>query len=97
METTTYVDFDRIRKHGGYVYFWRLLDRLTPNDKGTLSSKSYYQGDCKLFRFKYLSISIYKEPMGKGTSENFTYNDEDWKYPIPDSIIEIILNAVCNH
>jgi len=27
---TTYVDFERIRKHGGYVYWWDLLDRLKP-------------------------------------------------------------------
>jgi len=23
---TYYVDFERIRKHGGYVYFWYLID-----------------------------------------------------------------------
>ena len=47
---TFYVDFDSIRKHGGYVYFWRLSDFLKPNKYGTLSDKSYNQGDCKLFR-----------------------------------------------
>ena len=24
---TYYVDFERIRKHGGYVYFWDLQDK----------------------------------------------------------------------
>jgi hypothetical protein len=24
---THYVDFERIRKHGGYVYFWDLQDK----------------------------------------------------------------------
>ena len=30
---TFYVDFERIRKHGGYVYYWRLSDLLKPNKK----------------------------------------------------------------
>jgi len=36
---TFYVDFDRIRKHGGYVYFWSLGDLLKPFESGTLSVK----------------------------------------------------------
>ncbi|MDP7557459.1 MAG: hypothetical protein QF687_06205, partial [Nitrospinaceae bacterium] len=27
---TYYVDFERIRKHGGYVYYWSLGDYLKP-------------------------------------------------------------------
>jgi len=64
---TFYVDFERIRKHGGYVYWWQLDDYLKPTETRDLSAKTYKQGDCKLFRFKYLSDSYYKEPMGGGT------------------------------
>ena len=28
--TIYYVDFDRIRTNGGYVYFWQLVDFLKP-------------------------------------------------------------------
>jgi hypothetical protein len=31
---TFYVDFERIRKHGGYVYFWRLHDYIEPDQWG---------------------------------------------------------------
>ena len=34
-----YVDFERIRKHGGYVYFWILTDFLKPKYE-SLSNKS---------------------------------------------------------
>ena len=61
---TYYVDFERIRKHGGFVYFWRLSDYLKPTEPGSLSAKVYIQGDCKLFRLKSLSYSFHKEPMG---------------------------------
>jgi hypothetical protein len=36
---TFYVDFDRMRKHGGFVYFWYLTDYLEPTKYGNLSSK----------------------------------------------------------
>ena len=55
---TFYVDFERIRKHGGYVYWWYLTDYLKPTQPGHLSSKVYNQGDCKSFRRKGLSYSF---------------------------------------
>ena len=95
---TFYVDFDRIRKHGGYVYFWRLTDLLKPDKEGGLSYKTYQQGDCKLFRFKYLSFSSHKEPMGRGTpSASSNTPDKDWTYPSPNSSIENILKSVCKY
>ena len=94
--TTFYVDFERIRKHDGYVYFWQLGDWLKPNEDGDLSTKIYIQGDCKKFRYKYLSGSSHKEPMGGGEIR-LTSNtpDKNWRYPPPDSVAETILKSVC--
>ena len=41
---TIYVDFERIRKHGGYVYWWNLSDFPKPDKEGNLSYKTYKQG-----------------------------------------------------
>jgi hypothetical protein len=92
-----YVDFERIRKVDGYVYFWQLADYAEPDSTGVLSVKIYKQGDCKLFRFKVLSWAFYKTSMGEGAPDS-TVNDADteWTYPLPDSITEWILKAVCN-
>ncbi len=92
---TFYVDFTRIKKVEGYVYFWSLFDNLRPAESGSLSSKSYYQGDCKLFRFKVLSFFYYKESMGRGTRGSFAPPD-NWHYPSPNSSGEIILKSVCS-
>ena len=92
---TYYVDFERIRKHGGYVYFWQLTDYLKPTIYGILSDKFYQQGDCKLFRFKYLSYSFHKEPMGGGTGDSISPKNPEWKYPSPNSSIETVLKSVC--
>jgi len=95
---TFYVDFDRIRKHDGYVYYWRLGDYLKPIMGKYLSDKRYIQGDCKLFREKRLSLSVYTEPMGKGTH---SYSDntlsEKWDYPTPNTILGTTLKSVCSH
>ena len=99
-ESTTgneyYVDFERIRKVDGYVYWWELVDLLKPDNDGKLSAKLYNQGDCKLFRFKYLSVSFHKEPMGGGTGEVDNNPDKEWKYPPPNSMSEDILKEVCS-
>ena len=90
-----YVDFERIRKHGGYVYWWELGDYLRPTPEGILSGKIYKQGDCKLFRLKRLSGSFHKEPMGGGTGETYTPKNPEWRYPPPNSSTEFVLKKVC--
>jgi hypothetical protein len=95
--TTYYVDFDRIRKHDGYVYYWELSDYLKPSKSGVLSAKLYTQGDCKLFRYKYLSMSFYTEPMGNGTPSSTFEPPEKWRYPPPSSVSETVLKSVCSH
>ena len=92
-----YVDFERIRKHDGYVYWWDLTDFLKPTSQGHLSAKTYSQGDCKLFRIKRLSSSYHTQLGGDGTSD-ITHNvpDKEWTYPSPNSADEVILKEVCN-
>ena len=94
--TTIYVDFERIRKQGGYVYWWDLTDLAKPTKYRDLSWKVYNQGDCQMFRFKYLSDSYYKEPMGGGTpSISSNTPDKEWNYPSPNSVDETLLKSVC--
>ena len=93
---TYYVDFDTIKKHDGYVYYWELGDYFKPDQFGDLSAKRYRQVDCKLFRHKVLSDSYYTEPMGRGTpSLSSNTPDKEWRYPPPTSSGERILKSVC--
>ena len=93
---TIYVDFERIRKHDGYVYFWQLIDYLKPNEFGKLSGKLYKQGDCNLFRFKGLSFVFHKQPKGRDTGDTYNPKTQEWIYPSPDSMNEHILKIVCS-
>ena len=96
-EMTFYVDFDRIRKHDGYVYYWGLSNYMKLSPQGFLSAKTYYQGDCKLFREKHLNSSYYTEPMGRGTpSVSSNTSDEEWSDVTPNSAAYSVLKKVCS-
>ena len=88
--------FWEYEKKGGYVTYWVLRNYLKPDKFGMLSGKTYYQGDCKLFRYKSLSGSFHKEPMGGGSSINYSPKNPDWKYPPSNSVIEEILKSYCS-
>ena len=87
---------DLIKKHGGYVYFWEMTDYLKPSDNGTLSGKMYKQGDCGMVRFKDLSFSYYKQPMGRGSGRTLTPPDT-WDYPSPGTVSIFILDYACDY
>ena len=93
---THYVDFERIRKHKGFVYWWDMIDQPKPDERGILSTKAYREGDWKLFRYRYLSISHHKKPMAGGTGDTSTYQDLPWEYPSPDSAGESKFKLVCS-
>ena len=94
---TFYVDFEGMRKHDGYHFFWRITDYLKPDQWGDLSSKVYYQAECKSFRMRRLSSSYHTQPMGKGTPSDVNNTPkQEWVYPSPDSVAEFTLEQVCN-
>ena len=91
-----YVDFGEIRKQGGYVYYWTLLDYFQPTEFGDLSGKIYAQGDCDKFQALILSDSFHQEPMGKGRGVVNNETHKEWTYPAPNSAFADILETVCN-
>ena len=90
-----YVDFDRIRKHDGFVYYWRVADFLKPDKDGDLSEINFVQVDCKLFRYKILSGSFHKEPMGRGNPQTITPKNPQWEFATPNSVNESLQESVC--
>lgn len=89
-----YVDFDRINRIDGYVYWWELID-LFEEEYGYVSVIRKKQGDCKLYQHKILSIYIYKLPMGDGKIKVLTPKGT-WVFPPPETSDEIILKSICD-
>ena len=92
-----YVNFETIRKHGEYVYYWDFMNYEKPSPSGSFSSKSYHQVDCNLLRYKMLTNIMYKQRMGQGNGESYSPKNPEWNYSPPNSLIESILKAVCKH
>ncbi len=94
-----YIDFEELKKADGYIYWWLLIDYRKPTPvHGDLSTKTYNQGDCKLFRLKRLRYSFHKEPMGRGNSDLQESEGENrkWKYPSPKTVDGIVLKKACD-
>ena len=93
---TFYVDYERIRKQGGYRYFWQLQDYLKPTKYGILSRKTYNQVDCKLFRYRKLNSVLHKQPMGLGWWRTSPKKELKWQYSSPKTMYDIVLMKVCS-
>jgi len=96
---THYVDFERVRKNDGYVYYWSLYNYSRPAVNGDRSVKLYAQGDCENFRFRWLKLSVHKVQMGlsAGNKQEPLPENKGWGYPSPDIVNGLILKAVCDH
>ena len=101
-----YIDFQTIKElDNGNVVFWVMVDTVEGiegafDNEEYMSSKMYWEGDCNLIRFKPLSITQYKEPMGHGESESYdSYLEmaelDTWQYLPPDSLGYFNLTEVC--
>jgi hypothetical protein len=94
---THYIDIVTIKEHGGYVYFWDMVNRLRPTETGMLSNKIYYQGECGINRYQNLSYIFYNQPMGKGAGDTYSPTNPEWEYPLPDSMGGTKLSYVCDY
>ena len=88
---TLYIDFDRIRKVDGFIYYWVLMNF----EKEKRSFLIYTQSDCKVFKLKRISWTTYKGTMGKGESYEKDTSKRKWEFPLPNSILEKELKSIC--
>lgn len=91
-----YLEKSKLKEHNGYAYFWVMSDYLEPTETGRMSNKTYFQGECEIYRVKTLSYIFYNEPMGNGDGDT-TNEKSEWLYPDPDSIMGYFLEEVCDY
>ena len=95
---TFYVDTDRIKRNGGYTYYWSLRDYLKPDEWGDLSSKRLIELDCNTpRRHRSLSRTYHTQPMGKGAPSTTDTRTGEWDYDIPiGSVQEANIDFACS-
>ena len=91
-----YLDFENIKNTNGYTYYWEMINYAEPTDKH-LSIATYREADCDLHRFKDLTFNGYTQEMAEGVPEtiDLTEFEEDWAYPIANTLGEFIFSSVC--
>ena len=94
---TLYVEVDTIIKKNGYVYFWDMHNNDVLDKFGVMSSQTYYQTDCSLFRVKTLSYIFYKGSMGRDLIEQQESVVKDWKHPAPNTFMRTAVKFACNY
>ena len=89
-----FLDYDSIRKAGGFVYYWQIINYLEPI-RGTLSTKTYNKLNCDSQGTMTLTAEGYTSHMGKGKL-NFSVSPEPkWKYMPSNSSGESIIKYAC--
>jgi len=97
-----YVDFDKLSKKGGNVYFWQLTNFPSPPYHKGKSEVILLEVNCNPpIKQRERAIYWYESPMGQGspiTNEgiaNRLTNIGPWEYDIPGSIGEELSRVVC--
>ena len=95
---TFYIDYDTVKENDGYVYYWEMTDMLKPFESGVLSSEFLKEVDCNIPRkYRPLSLVEYKQPMAGGNGDSYNNPSDEWEYPSPDRVDEILTNAACEY
>jgi len=92
-----YIDVNNIEEDtNGYLYYWEMINYTNPTDKH-LSIATYRVADCDLYRTKDLTFNGYTQEMAEGVPEtiDLTEFEEDWAYPIANTLGEFIFSSVC--
>ena len=91
-----HIDYERIKKRGAFVYYWKLTDLAEPIGGG-MSAISYEIADCEMFRIKTLQRTTYRRSMGQGESSQAleASSSDEWRHPSPHSSLEWVLKSAC--
>ena len=92
------MDIDSIREDGTYVYAWRLVNNLVPDEWGDMSAMVYHQINCQNKKFKRIKFVSFDMPMAKGNiTTNALYTDDmsNWNNIVTGSNDEMFIIRVC--
>ena len=92
-----YVDFGSIKKKSGYIYYWGLTDYDKVQSTGHRSLKYFYELDCDLMRFRFLTDHTYSGNMGTGKVKFNNTPDKEWSYHTPGSTGYLVSQKVCDY
>ena len=100
-EEKHYIDYEKIKTRGEYLYYWELTDKINPTleeiqNSQFLSYIKYIKVNCSISAYMNMQITTFKYLYGNGKSRT-EQPDSAWRYAIPGTTAEYLINVVCNH
>ena len=92
----SYWDPDRIRKHDGLIYSYRLYNRLIP-EEGAFSSVYYEEIDCENRISTMYRITDYEQQMGLGRGSVYDIEEPFAYHLIKDDARNPYFALVCDY
>jgi hypothetical protein len=92
---THFVDPATVRVQGTHVRMWKKIERATPDEDGTLSTRSYFEYDCHQRRFRLLTVSAYDGSDLGGKTVASSNTPSEWFFVPPDTSAEAALEFAC--
>ena len=96
--TVYYVDVDSLRRDDDVIRFWEIGNNAKRGRNGVMSSRTFWQGDCKGQRSMVMSVALFSEQMAKGEtllSTDFPESQQKWTYAPPGSLVAQKLEILC--
>jgi len=95
---TLYINKDTIKEDNGYIYYWEMIDLVTPDSTNRyMSYQMYNQGECVPRRYKDLATFWYTQSMATGEGIRDDYSRDSWWYPTPGSNGSKVHDYACNY
>ncbi len=90
-----YLDKRTIKKVGNFHYYWRLIDKLEPDEAGNFSIGYYIKADCITKNISVLSLNFYRQQMAEGDALIHNINEPAWQETPDGSLQDFELDIVC--
>jgi hypothetical protein len=92
IDQTSYVDSASLRRAGDVVRAWEKTTYPPTNPKKWKEVKSLSEFDCASRQSRVLTLTVYFTDGNNETENKVT----EWKYVVPETVGESILDFVCN-
>jgi hypothetical protein len=92
---TFYFDPKTIKNVGGLIRVWKLIDNVSPNRIGSLSSRMLVEVDCNGDQERTIEYTYHTGHMGSGEVNYSNFTVSTWFHAPPNSVQQLELRVLC--
>ena len=95
--TSYYVDAEKLKRAGKFIFIWYLVDHVEPRNTGDMSEIHYLKILCRDMRYMRLKSIYFGGNMGMGqvTDDYVPLNFDQWQFPREGTAFSIVVGYAC--